>query len=271
MTHKFGKNKIKYIAFLVLSGLATFIQMPTLADQSVTFGWEPSDDPEVVGYNIYYGTASQVYTNKVSVEGATTTTISGLVEGATYYFAATTYDSLNQESAFSDEIVYSVPAATPIDPPTVVGISATNTAIVGQSIAFNVTAIGDDPINYQWTCNSNEIAGATNATLTLNSITPAQAGSYAVTVSNDAGSTNSSAANLMVYSTTAATLNAASHISGQFAFTVTGVTNYQYVVQTSTNLTDWVSVETNIVPFVFVDPNANQFGQCFYRTFCTTF
>jgi hypothetical protein len=119
--------------------------------------------------------------------------------------------------------------------------------------------------------NSNNIAAATNAVLTLNNITTAQAGSYYVTVSNSAGSTNSSAANLTVYPTTAATLTPASNVAGQFAFGVAGVTNYQYVVQASTNLLDWVSVQTNTAPFTFVDPNASQFSQRFYRTFCITF
>ena len=47
----------------------------------------------------------------------------------------------------------------------------------------------------------------------------------------------------LVYTTPSAagTLTAMPVITGQFSFTVEGVDGYQYVVESSTNLTDWVS------------------------------
>jgi hypothetical protein len=65
---------------------------------------------------------------------------------------------------------------------------------------------------------------------------------------------------------TSPTLTPASYASGQFAFNVSGVTNYQCIVQASTNMVDWVSVQTNTAPFTFVDANASQFQHRFYRT-----
>jgi Immunoglobulin domain/Fibronectin type III domain len=263
------KNAVQRGALLLilLSGLAVLLPMPVLATQSVTFGWEPSDDPDVAGYNIYYGTVSQVYTNKVSVGTATTATISGLVEGTTYYFAASTYDGLNQESPLSDELAYAVPVTVTSQPPVITGMLTANTAIVGQDVTFSITAAGPGPLTYQWMFNANNIASATNADLTLNNITITQAGTYYVIVSNSAGSTNSLPANLKVYSTTAATLTPAPSVNGRFALSVSGVPDHQYVVQASTNLVDWISMQTNIVPFTFVDANAGHFQQRFYRTF----
>jgi hypothetical protein len=78
---------------------------------SVTLEWDPSTDPEVIGYNLYYGGASQTYTNMVPVGDATTTTISGLLSGVQYFFAATAIDSVGLESDFSNEISYQVPGA----------------------------------------------------------------------------------------------------------------------------------------------------------------
>lgn len=52
-----------------------------------------------------------------------------------------------------------------------------------------------------------------------------------------------------------------------FAFSGSGVTGYNYVVQASTNLKDWVCIETNAVPFRFVDPVASNYPARFYRTF----
>jgi hypothetical protein len=266
------KIQIKRAALVLflLGGLAMLLPMPALATQSVTFGWEASTDPRVVGYNIYYGTSSHVYTSKVSVGNVTTATISGLVEGTTYYFAATTYDDQNQESDYSDEISYTVPDAPTNQPPTITGMLTTNTAIAGQTVTFSITASGTGPLTYQWIYNANNIATATNAVLTLSNVTSAQAGTYYVNVSNSAGSTNSTTASLTVYPTAAATLTQAAYVSGQFALNISGVTNSQYVVQASTNLLDWVSVQTNTAPFTFVDSNASQFSQRFYRAFLPT-
>ncbi|HEX3856321.1 MAG TPA: LamG-like jellyroll fold domain-containing protein [Verrucomicrobiae bacterium] len=250
-----------------MSGLAILRPMPVRATESLSFGWEASTDTNVVGYNIYYGTASHVYTGKVLFGNVTTATISGLVEGTTYYFAATTYDALNQESDFSDEITYTVPVTITNQPPTIIEMLTTNTAIVGQNVTFSITATGTGPLTYQWMYYANKIASATNTVLTLNNVTAIQAGTYYVTVSNSAGSTNSSTANLAVYPTTAATLTPASRVNGQFALSVSGIANYQYVVEASTNLVDWVPVRTNISPFAFVDSNASQFNQRFYRTY----
>jgi hypothetical protein len=52
-------------------------------------------------------------TNMVNVGNVTSATISGLVADVTYYFAATAYDNLGQESAYSTEISYLVPAPLP--------------------------------------------------------------------------------------------------------------------------------------------------------------
>jgi transcriptional accessory protein Tex/SPT6 len=63
-----------------------------------------------------------------------------------------------------------------------------------------------------------------------------------------------------------ATLAPAGFANGQYAFDVTGTTNTQYIVQASTDLVNWVSVQTNTAPFTYVDTNASQFNQRFYRT-----
>ncbi len=93
---------------------------------NVTLGWDPSTDPMVAGYNIYSGTASRNYTNLVNVGTTTSVTVSNLVPGTTYYFAATTYTQAGLESAYSAETAYTVPVtnnAPVISPPTLNPIS----------------------------------------------------------------------------------------------------------------------------------------------------
>jgi hypothetical protein len=132
----------------LLGGLLMLLQTSAFADQSVTFGWDENTDPNIVGYNIYYGTSSQDYTNVVSVGNVTSATISGLQEGVTYYFAATSYDSMDQESVTSPEIVYTVPLTVTQPPPSITTISISNGIVSGQSLTFFVNATGTGPLTY---------------------------------------------------------------------------------------------------------------------------
>ena len=63
-------------------------------------------------------------------------------------------------------------------------------------------------------------------------------------------------------------LSSAVFVDGRFQFLITGTTGSNYVVQTATNLaaSDWTSLVTNTVPFWFIESNANQFKQRFYRS-----
>ena len=68
---------------------------------------------------------------------------------------------------------------------------------VGGSATFTAAASGTGN-TFQWLFNGTAIAGATNAIYTIASVTAAQAGSYAVTVTNGGLSTTSTAATLTV-------------------------------------------------------------------------
>jgi hypothetical protein len=69
----------------------------------------------------------------------------------------------------------------------------------GQEATFTAVAQGLSPIQYQWFYNStNLLANATNATLTLNNVQTAQAGSYSVVASNGLGVDRSLSATLSI-------------------------------------------------------------------------
>lgn len=245
-----------------LGCLIGFIQLTALATQNLTLAWDASVGPNVAGYNIYYGTVSHKYDSKVSVGNVTTTTISGLVAGTTYYLAVSAYDISNVESALSDEAVITMPT----NPSTTSSnLSSNGTISAGQSVTFSLTNVGAASLNCQWEFNGNAIVCATNTSLTLSNVTAAQAGKYSVTVSGGSGCTNSTTASLMVYSSSAATLEQPIYANGQFSFNAVGVPGNQYIVQFSTNQLNWVSLQTNTTPFTFVDPNAGQSTMGFYR------
>lgn len=83
---------------------------------SVTLSWTLSSSPNVAGYDIYYGASSGNYITYVRVFSPTTTslTINGLVSGATYYFAAASYDNSGNESALSPEISGVAGSSSPV-------------------------------------------------------------------------------------------------------------------------------------------------------------
>jgi hypothetical protein len=111
--------------------------------QSVHLIWNPSTDPSVTGYNVYYGVASRVYTNKLDVGSATNATVSGLVVGSCYFFAATAYNLLGVESDYSSEVSYTVPSPRPR--PVVITLVASVLSSPGLAgpwtLATNVVAV----------------------------------------------------------------------------------------------------------------------------------
>ncbi len=76
----------------------------------VTLAWDPITESDVAGYRIHYGTASGSYSEHIDVHNVTVCTLTGLVAEKTYYFAATVYDSAGNESGYSNEVGYTVPA-----------------------------------------------------------------------------------------------------------------------------------------------------------------
>ena len=79
---------------------------------TVTLAWDASPDSTVTGYKLYHGVSTRSYTNVYNVGNVLTGTLSNLVCGTTYYFAATAYNGLGTESVYSDELVYTIPSPT---------------------------------------------------------------------------------------------------------------------------------------------------------------
>jgi len=83
-------------------------------------------------------------------------------------------------------------------PPTFTVQPGSLQSATGANVSFSALATGDGTITYQWSKDGVAIPGATTSTLTLSSVSAASAGSYRVTATNAAGSTQSNVATLTV-------------------------------------------------------------------------
>ncbi|HOX57104.1 MAG TPA: immunoglobulin domain-containing protein [Candidatus Paceibacterota bacterium] len=83
-------------------------------------------------------------------------------------------------------------------PPTITVQPDNQTVLAGSNAVFQVTAAGTAPLSYQWRFNGTNLADAVDLVLTLTNVEVAQAGTYAVLVTNDFGSVLSTNAVLTV-------------------------------------------------------------------------
>ncbi len=107
-------------------------------------------------------------------------------------------------SATSREAVITVNAATPI---TIGRAPESVTIAQGQQASFSVSlSNGSSPLTYQWLKNGAPITGATNSSYSIARATTADAGSFAVTITNAAGPVTSASATLTVTPAVAPTI-----------------------------------------------------------------
>jgi len=76
----------------------------TRSDTKVILKWNPNDEGDLAGYNIYFGTSSRDYGLPIPVGKINEYTFKNLEVGKVYYFAVTSFDLSGNESGFSREI-----------------------------------------------------------------------------------------------------------------------------------------------------------------------
>jgi len=175
------------------------------------------------------------------------------------YFVVVTNSSGSVTSAMATVTVVGTPVITNQPTPLTV---LTN----GHAVNFVVGASGWPALAYQWKFNGTTLNGATSPMLNLPNAFPANAGVYTVVITNVYGSLTSNPAMLTVSPLIIAA--PAIPAGGQFQFSFDTATGVNYVVQYSTNLTQWLpflTVGGVGAPLTLTDPNAAGSPQRFYR------
>jgi hypothetical protein len=172
-------GRIARTSLLILTSTFLLIALfllpsPALYAAQVTLAWDPSTDPNVTGFRVYYGTSSHSYQSNNDAGQNTTLTVSNLQDGTAYFFAVTAYDTTGIESGYSNEIsynptgtcLYSIsPASQSVESsggPRTVAVSSqsgcTWTAVSNVSwlvITSNSSWTGSGTVNYSVIANSS--------------------------------------------------------------------------------------------------------------------
>jgi DNA/RNA endonuclease G (NUC1)/ribonucleotide monophosphatase NagD (HAD superfamily) len=83
--------------------------------------------------------------------------------------------------------------ATQASTPVITAQPAAQTVLEGAKVSFSVTATGNGTLTYQWKKNGADLAGQTASTLNFDPVALADAGSYAVVVTNTLNGTTATA------------------------------------------------------------------------------
>ncbi len=121
-----------------------FLSLPALAQVDVQVTWDANTEPDLAGYNVWWGTEAGIYPNSQSAGTATSDIIYGLSEGTTYYIAVTAYDLADNESAKSQWA-----SITPdLTPPAFSNISAGSITENSVTITWNTDEPATSRVEY---------------------------------------------------------------------------------------------------------------------------
>jgi hypothetical protein len=192
--------------------------------RSVWWKWTPSNtgSATIDTRGSYFDTTLAVYTgtnltNLAAIASSDdiengvvqASTVAINVTGGTTYFIAVdgfngiANDATDRDGADNGGIKLNI-AYTAVNgsPPSILTQPLPASVSVGGSVNFTVSASGSDPLSYQWLFNGAPIAGATGTTFSISNVQTSDGGTYAVTVTNAAGSVTSNSVSLTVRSST---------------------------------------------------------------------
>jgi len=129
--------------------------------------------------------------------------------------------------------------------------------IVGYNIYYGAQSTGGF---------NNEISVGNTTNVTISGLTNGSTYFFAAKAVNSSGIESDYSVQLAYVVPGPAAIFGKLHFSNNTAsVAVTGLPGSMYVIQASTNLVNWVSLETNVTPLQFMDTNAGRYNRRFYR------
>jgi len=119
-----------------------------LEERKVHLYWGGVSEPDLGGYRVYYGTSTANYDVVENVGNLNEYITTDLSEGIRYYFAVTAYDTLNNESDFSNEMSIEI-SVIDITSPTIYAVEIRDSNLVNLVFSEPVEkATAEDVSNY---------------------------------------------------------------------------------------------------------------------------
>jgi hypothetical protein len=179
---------------------------PTVSPSATVYGGTPLTLTETAaGANLHFQWQVEMDGNNNNLTNIPGATFSNLTQVASYAAGVPLYYDVvvTNNNGASTSTVVQITVDPPSAPVLDTDLSTTNALIyAGGSLTFAAQFEGTLPINYQWMTNSGSgfypLAGATNATLTLNNLQGASTGSVELIATNAVGSNNTSTATITV-------------------------------------------------------------------------
>ncbi len=159
----------------VLDGANAIFTVSATGGQPLTYQWQDNGTNLTDGNGITGSTTTNLTVNNASSNNVGTYTV--------------TVTNFAGSVTSSNALLTLTPSA-----PVIVSQPTNQSIVVSRSLQLVVAALGSKPFSYQWSFNTTNIIGATNAMLTLTNVQFSQAGNYSVLVTNIYGITNSAVA-----------------------------------------------------------------------------
>ncbi|HSW39097.1 MAG TPA: fibronectin type III domain-containing protein [Acidobacteriota bacterium] len=187
----FGKARSVLIS--LLSGLLVFGGLQLMAGDAM-LEWDASISPNVSGYRIYIGQSSGNYGSFRDAGNQTSFTVTGLGPG-TWYFAATAYDNMGNESGYSNEVSKTISSVAPppdTTPPVISTVVSSNITTSSAVISWLTDQPSDSIVEYGLTTaygssTSLSITHVTSHSRLLAGLTASTVYNYRVKSKNAAG------------------------------------------------------------------------------------
>jgi len=176
------------------SGTVGSYSLPRAA--SANFNLIGGQRPGTLGFSELFGFAPIPGDRVYKYDRALTGTIDDVLKSASsvYTYSDAGWDIQPKLETGKAAFVYLSPA------PRIIKAPSSQMALAGETVHFSVSALGAEPLSYEWEFREEEIAGATRPDLTLSNVQINQSGFYTVTVSNRFGSATSKPVGLRVLS-----------------------------------------------------------------------